>query len=82
MSNVFERWEVVFRTVNHAVLIGVVLIVWSRDGNSPPSNIVDDQGVAEVLNQMVTNKVGVRSFGEKDPTLEDVFMMVTKGLVS
>ena len=24
----------------------------------------------------------VRSFAEKEPTLEDVFMMVTKGLVS
>ncbi|MCA9214049.1 MAG: ABC transporter ATP-binding protein [Planctomycetales bacterium] len=42
----------------------------------------DDKGVAEVLMQMVTNKVGVRSFGEKDPTLEDVFMLVTKGLVT
>lgn len=42
----------------------------------------DDQGVAEVLNQLIKNEVGVRSFGEKDPTLEDVFMMVTKGLVT
>ena len=42
----------------------------------------DDNGVAEVLNLLVNNKVAVRSFGEKDPTLEDVFMMVTKGLVT
>jgi ABC-2 type transport system ATP-binding protein len=41
----------------------------------------DDQ-VNELLHQLVYNKVGVRSFAEKDPSLEDVFMMVTKGLVS
>ena len=42
----------------------------------------DDSGVAELLNQLVTQGVGIRSFAEKEPTLEDVFMMVTKGLVS
>ena len=42
----------------------------------------DDAGVAELLRQLIQQKVGVRSFGEKDPTLEDVFMMVTKGLVT
>ncbi|MDX1944258.1 MAG: ABC transporter ATP-binding protein [Pirellulaceae bacterium] len=42
----------------------------------------NDAGVAELLNQLVYNKVTLRSFGEKDPTLEDVFMMVTKGLVT
>ncbi len=42
----------------------------------------DDKGVSELLNQLVYNKVELRSFAEKDPTLEDVFMMVTKGLVS
>ncbi|MDA1055135.1 MAG: ABC transporter ATP-binding protein [Planctomycetota bacterium] len=42
----------------------------------------DDNGVAELLNKLVHEGVGVRSFGEKDPTLEDVFMLVTKGLVS
>ena len=41
-----------------------------------------DEQVNELLNQLVYNKVGVRSFAEKDPSLEDVFMMVTKGLVS
>jgi len=41
----------------------------------------DDQ-VNELLNQLVFNKCGVRSFSEKDPSLEDVFMMVTKGLVT
>ncbi len=42
----------------------------------------DDAGVAELLNQLVRQNVGIHSFGEKEPTLEDVFMLVTKGLVS
>ena len=42
----------------------------------------DDKGVAELLNQLIANKVGVHNFAEKDPSLEDVFMMVTKGLVT
>jgi ABC-2 type transport system ATP-binding protein len=42
----------------------------------------DDSGVAELLRQLVSEGVGIRSFAEKEPTLEDVFMMVTKGLVS
>jgi ABC-2 type transport system ATP-binding protein len=42
----------------------------------------DDKGVAELLQQLIYNKVEIRSFAEKDPSLEDVFMMVTKGLVT
>jgi ABC-2 type transport system ATP-binding protein len=42
----------------------------------------DDQSVAELLRQLVVSGVGVRGFTEKEPTLEDVFMMVTKGLVT
>lgn len=42
----------------------------------------DDQGVASLLKKLVDNQVNVRTFAEKDPTLEDVFMMVTKGLVT
>jgi ABC-2 type transport system ATP-binding protein len=42
----------------------------------------NDQGVNELLQQLVAQNVGLRSFGEKEPTLEDVFMLVTKGLVS
>jgi ABC-2 type transport system ATP-binding protein len=42
----------------------------------------DDAGVAQLLHQLVSQGVGIRSFAEKEPTLEDVFMMVTKGLVS
>lgn len=37
---------------------------------------------AELLAKLVHHEVEVRSYAEKEPTLEDVFMMVTKGLVS
>jgi ABC-2 type transport system ATP-binding protein len=42
----------------------------------------DDSGVADLLRQLTQQGVGIRSFAERDPTLEDVFMLVTKGLVS
>ncbi len=42
----------------------------------------DDRGVAEILQQLIAAGIDVRSFAEKDPTLEDVFMLVTKGLVT
>ena len=42
----------------------------------------DDAGVGELLNQLLANKVQVRSYADKEPTLEDVFMLVTKGLVT
>jgi ABC-2 type transport system ATP-binding protein len=37
---------------------------------------------AALLKQLVLADVEVRSFAEKEPTLEDVFMLVTKGLVT
>jgi ABC-2 type transport system ATP-binding protein len=42
----------------------------------------DDAGVQALLQQLMSHQVGVRSFADKDPTLEDVFMLVTKGLVA
>ncbi len=42
----------------------------------------DDEGVAQLLEQLVKEGVRLKSFHDKDPTLEDVFMTVTKGLVS
>lgn len=42
----------------------------------------DDQEVAQLLQQLIAADVGVLSFADKDPTLEDVFMLVTKGLVT
>jgi ABC-2 type transport system ATP-binding protein len=41
-----------------------------------------DHNSAALLSALVKNDVEVRSFSEKEPTLEDVFMMVTKGLVA
>jgi len=41
-----------------------------------------DAEVQRLLRQLVAAKCGLISFGEKEPTLEDVFMMVTKGLVT
>ncbi len=42
----------------------------------------DDHGVSNLMKGLVSQKVNMRSFAEKEPTLEDVFMLVTKGLVS
>ncbi len=41
-----------------------------------------DQQVADLLEQLLAAGVRLRSYAEKDPTLEDVFMLVTKGLVT
>ncbi len=41
----------------------------------------DDGQVASLLDELTKSGVRMRSFHEKDPTLEDVFMLVTKGLV-
>jgi ABC-2 type transport system ATP-binding protein len=41
-----------------------------------------DADVQRLLRQLVAADVGLISFAEKEPTLEDVFMMVTKGLVT
>jgi len=41
----------------------------------------EDEEVAALLHKLTTSGVKLRSFHEKDPTLEDVFMLVTKGLV-
>ncbi len=41
-----------------------------------------DPEVQRLMRQLVAAKCGLISFGEKEPTLEDVFMMVTQGLVT
>jgi ABC-2 type transport system ATP-binding protein len=40
-----------------------------------------DDDVARLLRQLASAEVGLISFADKEPTLEDVFMLVTKGLV-
>jgi ABC-2 type transport system ATP-binding protein len=42
----------------------------------------DDKDVQRLLRQLVAANCGLISFAEKEPTLEDVFMLVTKGLVT
>jgi ABC-2 type transport system ATP-binding protein len=42
----------------------------------------DDEQVAGLLERLVAGGVRMSSFAEKEPTLEDVFMMVTKGAVA
>ena len=43
---------------------------------------LNDGQVDELLRKLIHAGVRMTSFGEKEPTLEDVFMMVTKGLVT
>jgi ABC-2 type transport system ATP-binding protein len=42
----------------------------------------DDSDVQRLMRQLVTSECGIVSFADKEPTLEDVFMLVTKGLVT
>ena len=42
----------------------------------------DDEGLAGLMETMVRQGVRMRKFNDKDPTLEDIFMTVTKGLVT
>lgn len=42
----------------------------------------DDTGLADLLDELRNGGVRMKSFNDKDPTLEDVFMLVTKGLVT
>jgi ABC-2 type transport system ATP-binding protein len=41
----------------------------------------NDEQLAQLLEQLLAAGVRLQSFAQKDPTLEDVFMLVTKGLV-
>lgn len=42
----------------------------------------DDLGLAELMEQLIREGARMKSFNDKDPTLEDVFMTVTKGVVA
>jgi len=55
----------------------------SIDGNRVTGEFeTDDAGLAGLMKRLVDGGVQMRSFTDKDPTLEDVFMLVTKGLVA
>jgi ABC-2 type transport system ATP-binding protein len=53
-----------------------------EDGRATVELEASGEAIADLLQQLVAAGVRVRSFAEKEPTLEDVFMMVTKGLVN
>ena len=42
----------------------------------------DDQGLAALMTRLVEAGVRMKSFNDRDPTLEDVFMTVTEGIVA
>ncbi|MCC7333879.1 MAG: ABC transporter ATP-binding protein [Pirellulaceae bacterium] len=42
----------------------------------------DETQLAQIMARLVEEGIPLRSFNDKEPTLEDVFMMVTKGLVT
>ncbi len=42
----------------------------------------EDEQVAALLEKLIASGVRMHSFAEKEPTLEDVFMLVTKGAVA
>ncbi|MEM1228563.1 MAG: ABC transporter ATP-binding protein [Planctomycetota bacterium] len=42
----------------------------------------DDAGLADLMRQLIEQGVRMRTFADRDPTLEDVFLSVTKGLVT
>lgn len=58
------------------------LNVQSTDHTITAELAADDEMLAALLERLLASGVRMRSFGEKDPTLEDVFMLVTKGLVT
>ena len=41
-----------------------------------------DQQLADIMQRLINGGANLYSFNDKEPTLEDVFMMVTKGLVT
>ncbi|PHQ36901.1 ABC transporter ATP-binding protein [Rhodopirellula bahusiensis] len=58
-----------------------------RDLELRPDRVIaeletDDAGLSTLLNHLIAQGVQMRSFYDRDPTLEDVFMSVTEGLVS
>ena len=42
----------------------------------------DEEALAQLLSRLISSGVGVHSFGEEDLSLEEVFMMITKGIVN
>jgi ABC-2 type transport system ATP-binding protein len=58
------------------------LNVQSTDHTITAELAADDQKLAALMEELLRSGVRMRGFAEKEPTLEDVFMLVTKGLVT
>ncbi len=53
------------------------------EGNQATAELeTDDEGLATLMEQLIAGGVKMKSFNDKDPSLEDVFMLITKGLVA
>ncbi len=53
------------------------------DGNQATAELeTDDEGLAALMEHLIAGGVKMKSFSDKDPSLEDVFMLITKGLVA
>ena len=53
------------------------------EGNQATAELeTDDEGLAALMEQLIAGGVKMKSFSDKDPSLEDVFMLITKGLVA
>jgi ABC-2 type transport system ATP-binding protein len=76
---VLERMEVALKVVRSAP---ETRDVQTLDHRITVELEAGDEGVARLMEQLLAEGVRMRSFAEKDPTLEDVFMLVTKGLVT
>ena len=79
--------EVRFRGSNEKGLSIIRSSPYCRDVQIEPRQVrveleTDDEGVQQLLQQLIAGGAEVRSYADTDPTLEDVFMLVTKGLVS
>lgn len=67
----------------HEALRSLEELPGSGEGRAVVAELeTDDEGLAELMSRLIQEGVRMRKFNDKDPTLEDVFMTVTKGLVT
>jgi len=68
---------------SHAALRGLELLASNGESQAVLAELeTDDEGLAGLMEHLIAEGVRMRKFNDKDPTLEDVFMTVTKGLVT
>lgn len=68
---------------SHAALRGLELLPSTGESQAVLAELeTDDEGLAGLMEHLIREGVRMRKFNDKDPTLEDVFMTVTKGLVT